>query len=61
MADFIVAVGLFLVFEGLIYALAPASIKKLAQLLPNIPDNSLRNFGLVAIVIGVGLIWMIRG
>lgn len=61
MSEFIVAVGLFLVFEGLIYALAPGSVKKLAQMLPEIPNQQLRNFGLVAIILGVGIVWLIRG
>ena len=61
MDDLIVAVGLFFVFEGLIYALAPTQLKKLAQLLPTIPNNSIRNFGLLAILFGVGLVWFIRG
>lgn len=61
MTELIVAAGLFLVFEGLIYALAPRSVKKAALILPQIPDNKLRNFGLIAIAIGVGLVWLIRG
>lgn len=61
MDEFWIAVGLFLVFEGLIYALAPSYLKKLAQMLPQIPDQSLRNFGLTAIVIGVGIVWLIKG
>lgn len=61
MDEFFVAVGLFLVFEGLLYALAPGHLKKLAQMLPQIPDQSLRNFGLAAIVIGVGIVWLIKG
>ncbi len=61
MHDLIVAVGLFLVIEGLIYALAPSSMKKMASILPQIPDKNLRNIGLIAVVIGVGLVWLIRG
>lgn len=61
MNELIVAVGLFLVFEGLIYALAPAQLKKFAQILPQIPDQSLRNFGLTVILIGVGIVWLIKG
>lgn len=61
MHDLIVAVGLFLVIEGLVYALAPASMKKMASILPQIPDKNLRNIGMIAVVIGVGLVWLIRG
>lgn len=61
MNELIVAMGLCLVFEGLVYALAPAQLKKLAKILPQIPDQSLRNFGLTAIVIGVGIVWLVKG
>tara|TARA_R110002126_G_scaffold24259_7_gene84695 strand:+ start:1354 stop:1539 length:186 start_codon:yes stop_codon:yes gene_type:complete len=61
MSELVVAVGLFLVIEGLVYAISPSSIKKMAQILPQIPDNQLRNFGMIAIAIGVGLVWLIRG
>ena len=56
-----VAIGLFLVIEGLIYALAPHIVRKMAEELPRIDDRQLRLFGLVAVALGVFVVWIIRG
>ena len=61
MADFLTGIAFFLVIEGLVYALAPSSLKKMAEMLPSIPDGLLRIFGLVSVAAGVALVWMIRG
>lgn len=61
MADFLTGIAFFLVIEGLVYALAPSSLKRMAAMLPGIPDGQLRIFGLVAVAGGVALVWMIRG
>jgi uncharacterized protein len=61
MKEFAIGFGLFLVFEGLIYAVFPSGVKRLAKEVPNFPDGSLRNFGLVAMFLGVGLIWLVKG
>ncbi|HVK92361.1 MAG TPA: DUF2065 domain-containing protein [Mycoplana sp.] len=61
MTDFLTGIAFFLVIEGLVYALAPSSLKRMASMLPGIADSQLRFFGLVSIALGVGLVWMIRG
>lgn len=61
MQDFIVAIGLVLVIEGLVYGGFPGAMKRLAAQTADIPENALRTFGLVAIAIGVGVVWLIRG
>ncbi|MCX8571345.1 MULTISPECIES: DUF2065 domain-containing protein [Hyphomicrobiales] len=61
MQDLIVAIGLVLVIEGVVYGGFPAQMKRLAAQMADIPDNALRLFGLVAIAIGVGIVWLIRG
>lgn len=61
MHDIVVAVGLFLVIEGLVYALAPSIIRKMAARLPELSDQDLRLFGVFAISLGVLLVWLIRG
>jgi uncharacterized protein YjeT (DUF2065 family) len=61
MADFLTGIAFFLVIEGLVYALAPSSLKRMAAMVPSIPESQLRVFGVVAIGLGVGLVWMIRG
>lgn len=61
MHELAIGFGLFLVLEGLIYAAFPSGVKNLARLVPEIPDHTLRNFGVVAMIIGVGLIWIVKG
>jgi len=53
--------GLVLVFEGLVYGGFPSAAKKLAGQVTEMPDAVLRTVGLAAIVIGVGVVWLIRG
>jgi len=60
-SDFIAAVGLVLVIEGLIYGGFPSLAKKLASEVLLVPENALRVAGLAAIVIGVGVVWIARG
>ncbi|RJG44638.1 DUF2065 family protein [Mesorhizobium sp. DCY119] len=61
MSDFIAAVGLVLVIEGLIYGGFPSLAKKLASEVLLVPENALRVAGLAAIAIGVGVVWIARG
>ena len=61
MADFLTGIAFFLIIEGLVYALAPSFLVAMARILPQVPETQLRASGLVAIVAGVALIWLIRG
>jgi uncharacterized protein YjeT (DUF2065 family) len=60
-SDFIDAIGLVLVIEGLIYGGFPDFAKKLASEVLSIPENALRIAGLAAIAIGVAIVWLCRG
>lgn len=61
MQDFIAAVGLVLVIEGLLYGGFPAFARRIAAEATQAPDNVLRIAGLVAIAGGVFIVWMVRG
>ncbi|CDX29909.1 conserved hypothetical protein [Mesorhizobium plurifarium] len=61
MQDFLAAIGLVLVIEGLVYGGFPALARKLAAEVLSMPENMLRIGGLVAIAIGVGIVWLVRG
>lgn len=61
MSELLIAFGLFFVIEGLVYALAPSFIRKMAEELPLISDQQMRAFGLAAVGFGVFIVWMIRG
>jgi uncharacterized protein YjeT (DUF2065 family) len=60
-SDFLAAVGLVLVIEGLIYGGFPSLAKKLASEVLLVPENALRVGGLAAIALGVGVVWLARG
>jgi uncharacterized protein YjeT (DUF2065 family) len=59
--DFLTGLAFFLIIEGVLYAAAPSFVKNLAALLPTIPVGQLRIFGLLAMAIGVGGVWLLRG
>ncbi|WP_027058020.1 DUF2065 domain-containing protein [Mesorhizobium loti] len=61
MQDFLAAMGLVLVIEGLVYGGFPGLARKLATEVLSLPENALRIAGLVAIAIGVGIVWLVRG
>ena len=60
MRDFATAVALILVIEGILYALLPDQMKRLAVRAMATPAHSLRVAGLVAACLGVVLVWVLR-
>jgi uncharacterized protein len=61
MSDFIVAIGLVLAIEGLIFAAFPQAVKRMAANALQTPDGSLRVAGVVSAILGVMLVWLMRG
>lgn len=61
MAEFGVAIGLVLVIEGLIWALAPHFGRKLLEAASETPEASLRIVGTCAVALGVLIVWIVRG
>ncbi len=61
MSDFMAAIGLVLVVEGLVYGGFPGLAKRLATEVLATPENVLRTLGLVSIAAGVGVVWLVRG
>lgn len=61
MADFIAAIGLVLVIEGVFYGGFPRFAKRMAAEATKAPDEVLRVAGLIAIAAGVVIVWTIRG
>jgi uncharacterized protein YjeT (DUF2065 family) len=59
--DFLTAIGLVLVVEGIVYGGFPGLAKRLATEVLSAPENALRIAGLVAVAIGVGIVWLVRG
>jgi uncharacterized protein YjeT (DUF2065 family) len=60
MRELVTAIGLVLVIEGLLYAVAPGRLKSLAEFASRIPDDMLRNAGIVAVAAGVVVVWAAR-
>ncbi len=61
MLDFLTALALVLVIEGLFLALFPYRLRQLLEMMEQIPPESLRIGGLIAAVLGVVLVWILRG
>ncbi|EIM76216.1 hypothetical protein A33O_06065 [Nitratireductor aquibiodomus RA22] len=61
MSDFIAALGLVLVIEGLVYGGMPRLARRLAEQVLDMPDSALRTAGITAMVLGVVVVWLVRG
>ena len=58
MSILLLGLGLVLVFEGLVFALAPSRLEDLVRLIAEIPQDTRRIIGLVAVAAGVFLVWL---
>ncbi len=61
MSDLIVGIGLVFVIEGLFYAAFPNAMRKMVEDITKLPDSNIRMIGLFALLIGVAIVWAIRG
>jgi uncharacterized protein YjeT (DUF2065 family) len=61
MSDFLVAIGLVLVIEGLLFAAFPGVAKRLAANALESPESALRIAGVVSAALGIIAIWFVRG
>lgn len=59
--NIVTAVALVLVIEGLLYAIFPAGMKRMMEQALVMPEGSLRTAGLAAAILGVFVIWLLRG
>ena len=60
MNELIIAFGLFLFIEGIIYALFPSKMKSMLLKLNHVTNSQLRKGGLMFAVIGFIIIWKIK-
>jgi uncharacterized protein YjeT (DUF2065 family) len=60
MKELIIAFGLFLFIEGIMYALFPSKMKNMIKKIELISDSQLRSGGLIFAVIGFVVIWYIK-
>jgi uncharacterized protein len=61
MSDLLVAFGLVLVIEGLLWALSPELGRHLLATAASTPESSLRRAGWAAVALGALVVWAIRG
>ena len=61
MGDFVAALGLVLVIEGVLYAAFPAAMKRFVAAALQVPEGPMRGVGLAAAVLGLFLVWLVRG
>lgn len=61
MTDFVVAVGLVFVIEGLVFAAFPRSAKHAMTSVIETQEGTLRLAGIACAVVGLLLVWVMRG
>ncbi len=60
MEELIIAFGLFLFIEGILYALFPSKMKNMLSKLNEVNNSQLRTGGVVFAVIGFLIIWYLK-
>jgi uncharacterized protein len=61
MSDFLAALGLVFVIEGLIFAAFPDAAKRAMTSVLGTPDISLRLIGIGSALVGLVVVWFVRG
>jgi uncharacterized protein YjeT (DUF2065 family) len=61
MSDFLAALGLVFVIEGLVFAAFPAQAKRAMASVLATPDFPLRVIGIGSAVVGLIVVWLERG
>ena len=60
MRELIIAFGLFLFIEGILYAIFPSKMKNMLKRLNEVSDGQLRSGGLIFAIIGFLIIWYLK-
>ena len=60
MRELIIAFGLFLFIEGILYAIFPSKMKSMLKKLNEINNNQLRTGGLIFVILGFVIIWFMK-
>jgi uncharacterized protein YjeT (DUF2065 family) len=60
MPDLLAALGLAIAIEGILYALFPDGMRRMMERALALPPRTIRATGLIAAVLGVGLVWVAR-
>ena len=60
MKELIIAFGLFLFIEGILYALFPSKMKNMLKKIDMFKESQLRSGGLVFAIIGFLIVWYLK-
>ena len=58
--DLLLAIGFVAIVEGLVLALAPGHLRLALELVTRMEPERRRTIGLLAVTVGVGLVWLAR-
>jgi uncharacterized protein len=61
MSDFLVAIGLVFAIEGILFAAFPGPVKRAMTHVVETGDGTLRLIGIGSAIVGVVVIWLVRG
>ena len=60
MKELIIAIGLLLFIEGMLYALFPSKMKNMLKVIEKMQANQLRISGLIFAIIGFAIVWYFK-
>ena len=60
-SELIIAFALILVIEGALYSLFPDAMKRMLENILTLPAQSLRSAGLFLAILGVLIVWLLKG
>ncbi|MEC7895925.1 MAG: DUF2065 domain-containing protein [Bacteroidota bacterium] len=60
MRELIIAFGLFLFIEGILYAIFPSKMKNMLKRLNEVSESQLRTGGLIFAIIGFIIVWYLK-
>ena len=60
MRELVIAIGLLLFIEGMLYALFPSKMKNMLKIVEKLPVSQLRIGGLLFALIGFAIVWYLK-
>ena len=60
MRELVIAIGLLLFIEGMLYALFPSKMKNMLKVIEKLPVKQLRTSGLLFALIGFVIVWYFK-